>query len=162
MKDIESIDAKPLISSATIRFQDCDPYGHLNNGRYLDYFMNAREDQVLKTYDFDIYAYSKATGLGWVVTQNHIAYLKPAVLMEQITIESQILISKPKFVQVEMRMLDQEAALKSLLWVHLVHVDIRKSHSVPHSEELQKVFDKVCLPVAEQDFNQRLQVLKAV
>ncbi len=25
-----------------IRFQDCDPFGHLNNARYIDYFVNAR------------------------------------------------------------------------------------------------------------------------
>ena len=67
-----NINAVPevLTSKAIIRFQDCDPYSHLNNGRYLDYFMNAREDMVWKAYDFNIYEYSRTTGLGWVVTQN--------------------------------------------------------------------------------------------
>ena len=97
MKDLQLIQAQPLSSQAVIRFQDCDPYGHLNNGRYLDYFMNAREDQVLKAYDFDIYHYSKSTGLGWVVTQNHIAYLRPALLMEEIRIESQLVVSRPAY-----------------------------------------------------------------
>ena len=46
MKSIENITPGILSSTAIIRFQDCDPYSHLNNGRYLDYFMNAREDQV--------------------------------------------------------------------------------------------------------------------
>lgn len=161
MKDIALIEAKPLRSHATIRFQDCDPYGHLNNGRYLDYFMNAREDQVMNAYEFDIYHYSQTKGLGWVVTQNHIAYLRPALLMEKIAIESQILVSKPKFIQLEMRMFDQENRLKSLLWVQFVHVDIRQSKSVAHSDQLQAVFDKVCLPVDEHDFNERLKVLSA-
>ena len=30
----------------TVRFQDCDPFGHLNNARYIDYFLNARQDQI--------------------------------------------------------------------------------------------------------------------
>lgn len=148
-----------LSSKAIIRFQDCDPYSHLNNGRYLDYFMNAREDQLWKTYDFNIYEYSRTTGLGWVVTQNQIAYLRPALLMEEVTIESQLLDSKSKFAQVEMRMYDSERKLKSLLWVQFVHVDIRQAKSVPHAEEMQKLFDSVCMPIEEKDLNERLKVL---
>ncbi len=148
-----------LRSKAIIRFQDCDPYSHLNNGRYLDYFMNAREDQLWKNYDFNIYAYSRDTGLGWVVTQNQIAYLRPALLMEEVTIESQLTDSKAKFAQVEMRMLDAQQKLKSLLWVQFVHIDIRQGKSVAHAEEMQKLFDQVCLPVEEKDFNERLRKL---
>jgi acyl-CoA thioester hydrolase len=29
-------------SEALIRFPDCDPFNHLNNSRYIDYFINAR------------------------------------------------------------------------------------------------------------------------
>ena len=148
-----------LTSKAIIRFQDCDPYSHLNNGRYLDYFMNAREDMVWKAYDFNIYEYSRTTGLGWVVTQNQIAYLRPALLMEEVTMESQLMESKPKFIQVEKRMLDSDRKLKSLLWAQFVHVDIRQGKSTAHSAELQELFDKVCIPVAEKDFNERLRAL---
>src|SRR5512147_1061 len=119
-----------LSSTSIIRFQDCDPYAHLNNGRYLDYFMNAREDQLWKTYDFNIYEYSRTTGLGWVVTQNQIAYIRPALLMEEVIIESQLIESKGKFIKVEMRMFDAERKLKSLLWAQFIHVDIRQAKSV--------------------------------
>lgn len=154
-------DATPQILSSTaiIRFQDCDPYSHLNNGRYLDYFMNAREDQVWKAYDFNIYEYSRTTGLGWVVTQNQIAYIRPALLMEEVTMESQLIESKGKFIQIEMRMYDAARKLKSLLWAQFIHIDIRQAKSVNHSEELQQMFDKVCIPIAEKDFNARLKVL---
>jgi thioesterase-3 len=161
MKDLQFIEAQPLSSNVTIRFQDCDPYGHLNNGRYLDYYMNAREDQVSHAYEFDIYHYSQTTGLGWVVTQTNIAYLRPALLMEKITIESQIIISRPKFIQLEMRMFDRESKLKSLLWVQFVHVDIRQAKSIPHSDDLQAVFDKVCLPLEERDFNERVRAMSS-
>lgn len=159
MKSIADIVPEVLQSTAIIRFQDCDPYAHLNNGRYLDYFMNAREDMVWKAYDFNIYDYSRSTGLGWVVTQNQIAYLRPALLMEEVNMESQLTESKPKFIQVEMRMRDAEGKLKSLLWAQFIHVDIRKAKSIAHSDELQELFDKVCLPVAEKDFNERLKAL---
>jgi acyl-CoA thioester hydrolase len=159
MKPISTITPQLLSSKAIIRFQDCDPYAHLNNGRYLDYFMNAREDQLWKAYDFNIYEYSRTTGLGWVVTQNQIAYLRPALLMEEVTMESQLMESKPKFAQVEMRMYDADRKLKSLLWAQFVHVDIRQGKSVAHSDELQQLFDRVCIPVEEKDFNERLRAL---
>ena len=154
-------DATPqvLSSTAIIRFQDCDPYAHLNNGRYLDYFMNAREDQVWKAYDFNIYEYSRTTGMGWVVTQNQIAYVRPALLMEEVIMESQLIESKGKFLQVEMRMYDAARKLKSLLWAQFIHVDIQKAKAVNHSEELQMMFDKICMPVEEKEFNARLRVL---
>ncbi|MGB3077754.1 MAG: acyl-CoA thioesterase [Saprospiraceae bacterium] len=146
-----------LSSKAIIRFQDCDPYSHLNNGKYLDYFMNAREDQVWKTYDFNIYEYSRTTGLGWVVTQNQIAYIRPALLMEEVTIESQLIDTKPKFLHVEMRMYDAERTLKSLLWAQFIHIDIRKGKSIEHGVELQELFNRVCVPIEEKDFNERLR-----
>lgn len=159
MKMPETQELRILSSKAIIRFQDCDPYSHLNNGRYVDYFMNAREDQVWHTYDFNIYEYSKTTGLGWVVTQNQIAYIRPALLMEEVTIESQLMESKPKFLQVEMRMFDADRVLKSLLWAQFIHIDIRKGKSIEHSADLQELFDKVCSPLVEKDFNERLRNL---
>ena len=158
---IAPTDTTPKILSSTsiIRFQDCDPYAHLNNGRYLDYFMNAREDQLWKTYDFNVYEYSRKTGLGWVVAQNQIAYIRPALLMEEVSMESQLLESKPKFAKVEMRMYDADRKLKSLLWVQFIHVDIRQGKSVPVSDELQRFFEALCTPIVETDFNERLKVL---
>ena len=32
-------------SVAEIRFSDCDPFGHLNNARFLDYFLHKIEKQ---------------------------------------------------------------------------------------------------------------------
>jgi len=46
---------KVLKSKVKIRFQDCDPFNHLNNSKYIDYFINAREEQILKHYDLDIF-----------------------------------------------------------------------------------------------------------
>ena len=44
-----------LESTAVIRFQDCDPFGHLNNARYIDYFLNARQDQIAAAYGLALY-----------------------------------------------------------------------------------------------------------
>jgi len=44
---------KETETASVIRFQDCDPLGHLNNAKYFDYFFNAREDQVSKIYGYN-------------------------------------------------------------------------------------------------------------
>ena len=46
-------------SRVIVRFQDCDPFGHLNNSRYLDYLINARKDHLVAAYGFDIYERAK-------------------------------------------------------------------------------------------------------
>ena len=37
-----------------IRFNDCDMFGHLNNARFIDYLINARQDHLKEHYDFII------------------------------------------------------------------------------------------------------------
>ena len=43
MKQLE----KTIESKVKIRFPDCDPFNHLNNSKYIDYIINAREDHLL-------------------------------------------------------------------------------------------------------------------
>ena len=67
-----------LQSKTKIRFQDCDPFNHLNNGSYINYFMNHREDAILEHYHIDIYKMALKEGKSWVSSSNQIGYLKPA------------------------------------------------------------------------------------
>src|SRR5207237_1452464 len=90
-------------SKSLIRFPDCDPFNHLNNSRYIDYFINAREDHLL-VHGFNLYKLALEKGLGWVVSLNQIAYLKPAYLNETVVIQSTLLHMKEKEVLIEMRM----------------------------------------------------------
>lgn len=128
-------------SSVIIRFPDCDPFNHLNNSRYIDYFINAREDHLSKDHQFNIYQYAKEKKLSWVVSQNQIAYLKPAVLMETVIIQSGILQMDEKQILVEMRMLNKEKTkLKALLWTRFVHFNFVTQKSEIHSPELMAKF----------------------
>jgi YbgC/YbaW family acyl-CoA thioester hydrolase len=91
-------------SRAVIRFPDCDPFKHLNNARYIDYFINAREDHIVANMNFNIYHYAAKSGMSWVVGKNQIAYLKPAFLMETVIIDSTALHVGEREVLVEMKM----------------------------------------------------------
>src|SRR6478609_1468305 len=105
-------------SRVLIRFQDCDPFNHLNNSKYIDYFINAREDQVAEHYNLDIFAMAKTKGIAWVVASNQIAYISPAFTMETVVIQSHLFAFSEKSLSVEMSMWDEkQTKLKSLFWV---------------------------------------------
>ena len=63
---------------------------NLNNARYIDYFLVAREQQLLANYNFSLAEWG-AKGKGWFITQNQVAYIKPARYAETVIIVSRIL-----------------------------------------------------------------------
>ncbi|KOY86370.1 thioesterase [bacterium 336/3] len=147
---------KVLKSKTKVRFQDCDPFNHLNNGKYLDYFMNAREDQLLEYYGLDIYKIAQETQKSWVVVSNQIAYFKPALLMEPIIIESQLINFTPKSIQIELRMFNEkQTELKAVNWVNFVHYDLTTQKATNHSDEFMNLFGNVVFPLDIQSFEER-------
>ncbi|MDX1479423.1 MAG: acyl-CoA thioesterase [Saprospiraceae bacterium] len=152
---------KVLTSEATVRFQDCDPYGHLYNAKYIDYFMNAREDQLIKYYDLDIYKISEETGLGWVVAQNQIAYFEPARLMERVEISSKIVHYTPSVITVEFLMSRRDRPLiKAVMWTAFVHYDLRSRSAARHNGDYMQLYEQAHVPIAEQRFEDRVKALR--
>lgn len=147
---------KILKSKRKIRFQDCDPFNHLNNSKYLEYFINVREDQIAENYDLDIFNYMKTTGLSWVVASNQISYLKPAFTMETVLIESQLIQYTDNLLLVEMKMWNEnETELKAILWIKFIHYNIQTKKGANHSDDLMELFESVVLPVDQSVFESR-------
>ena len=145
-----------------IRFPDCDSFGHLNNARYIDYFMNAREDHLMKFYELNIYNYPKETGKAWVVAQNQIAYLRSALLMETVTIQSRLLNVGKKRLLVEMQMFNEDkTSLKAVIWAVFAHVDMKNQKSIEHAPDIMEFLKSVEAPIDNMvDFNQRVSELR--
>jgi YbgC/YbaW family acyl-CoA thioester hydrolase len=155
--------AKVFETKCLVRFPDCDPFNHMNNSRYIDYFMNAREDHLRKFHKFNLYEYAIEQKKGWVVNMSKIAYLKPASLMETITIESTLLKWRGKGLLVEMRMWDQEKQhLKAVLWSDFTHFDLESGRPVLHSEKLNEMFKPFENPLPNPDttFEERVTELR--
>ena len=147
---------KALSTSTKIRFQDCDPFNHLNNSKYIDYFINAREDQVKEHYHIDIFEIVKTLGIGWVVVSNQIAYILPAFTMETVVIQSHLFAYSDKSLSVEMTMWNEkQTKLKSLFWVKFIHVDIKNQTSIKHSADLMSLFESVVVPGEQSIFGER-------
>lgn len=151
-------------STVLIRFPDCDPFNHLNNSRYIDYFINAREDHLQEHYNMNIYAYGKQHGKSWVVGQNQIAYLKPAMLMEQVVIQSTIIELTDTDILVEMTMWNKDKTqLKSVLWSRFVHFNLVAQKRDNHSKELMEYFKPLENPLAKDiSFEERVADLRLV
>jgi YbgC/YbaW family acyl-CoA thioester hydrolase len=75
-----------------VRFNDCDPLGHLNNSKYIDYFINAREDHLRDHYSIDLKEWAQQ-GIAFVVTQHEIRYLRPATYNEIVGIQTALNLS---------------------------------------------------------------------
>jgi len=153
--------SKVLESKAKIRFQDCDPFNHLNNASYFNYMINAREDQIIENYDLDIYKHGKETGKSWVVSTHQMSYIKPAKMHETVTIESQLINYGSKHLLVEIRMFNEaKTELKAVLWSSFVYFNILKSTSDTHPDDLMELFEEVVLPVEENSFEERIKSLR--
>jgi thioesterase-3 len=147
---------KILKTKRKIRFQDCDPFNHLNNSKYLEYFINTREDQLAEHYDIDIFKYLKSTGLSWIVVSNQINYVKPAFTMETVLIESQLIQYTNNILLVEMKMWNKdETELKAILWIKFIHYNIQTKKVASHSEDFMKLFQSIVVPVDELIFENR-------
>jgi len=147
---------KVLKTKRKVRFQDCDPFNHLNNSKYLEYFLNTREDQIAEHYDLDVFKYMHATGLSWVVASNQISYIKPAFTMETVLIESQLIQYTENLLLVEMKMWNEnETELKAILWIKFIPYNVQTKKAANHSDDLMKLFQSVVVPVDQSIFENR-------
>lgn len=154
---------KELESTAFIAFSDCDPFRHLNNARYIDYFLVAREQQLLEAYNFSLADWG-AKGKGWFVTQNLVAYIKPANYAERVIMISRILAFNDFDLHLEMVMWDKKRnGLKSVFWSRFSHIDLKEGKRLEHSQELKDLFNAVCYQeenIELQNFDRRVEQLR--
>jgi len=124
-------------SSYTVRFNDCDPMGHLNNGRYIDYFLNAREDHLRDHYGIDLREWARQ-GIGFVVTRHEIRYLRPVEYNDRVSIRSALIGWSDTSLLVEMVMMDGAGQLKAILWTEFTRIDPRTGKRLAHPAEFME------------------------
>ncbi|WKZ48032.1 MAG: acyl-CoA thioesterase [Anaerolineales bacterium] len=151
-------------SEVVARFQDCDPFGHMNNARYMDYFINAREDHLIHFYDLNIYEHANNAKAAWVVSKSHIAYLRPVLVMEKIRIRTRVIHYSENSIAVEALMLDSEGTrLKSMLWIEFAYVSLESGRPTKHSPEMMDLLRRAAYSDSynPDGFNQRVEVVRA-
>ena len=153
--------SRELESTAVARFQDCDPFGHLNNARYIDYFLNARQDQIAEHYQ--LYTYKAGMQASWVVRKTQIAYVRPVSTMEEVLIRTRLTHFDESSLVVEGLMLDKDARhLKAVAWFDFVYISLVSGRPANHPEELLSLFSSAAFE-SEYDpngFNRRVEALR--
>lgn len=122
-------------SNYNIRFHDCDMFGHLNNARYLDYMISARQDHLKEAYNFDYNSYYK-NNLGWVISYHEIQYLKPAFFEENVSIQSALLNADNETLYVEVLMMNEaKSHIKAILRSKLTFINLKTGRKEQHTSE---------------------------
>ena len=125
-------------SVSKIRFSDCDMFGNVNNSRYLDYLLDAREDHLKHSHGFDAQKYYQ-NDLGWVVGNHEISYLKPAVYNEMVKIQSTLLlVENDHLVYESIMMNEQETHLKTIMRTKMIPINIKTGKRVEHQSDFME------------------------
>ena len=147
-----------------IHFQDCDMLGHLNNARYLDYFLNAREDQVAEHYDLNMGELARAQHAAWVITKHHLSYLKPARQGATVRIRTQLIHFDNRNLVVEMQMRAADGQrLLALLWSEMAFVQLPAGTRLDHADALMDMLEAVDVPDIDYDpdgFDERVKAVR--
>lgn len=146
----------------TVRFSDCDPMGHLNNARYIDYMLNAREDHLKQAYQIDLLEYHKQ-GIAWVVRRHDIQYVRPAFYNETVCIQSRLIELADSHVMVEMLMYDEkQTTLKAIMWTNFTSIDVKSGRKKDHSTEFMDFASTIKVDEVNihAGLNERIKALK--
>jgi YbgC/YbaW family acyl-CoA thioester hydrolase len=155
---------KSVESKVQARFPDCDPFNHLNNSKYIDYIINAREDHLMNAYSFDLHQMARTTGITWVVAQTNISYMLPVNCMETVTIETRLLTAFPKMLLMEAVMWNEDKTkVKAMMWCYFAHYNLRNGKSQEHSDEIMTFFDQIGDPIPNNpSFEERAKFYRII
>lgn len=118
--------------------------GHLNNARFLDYFLNAREEHTIRHYALNLGQLAREQNAAWVITKHHISYLRPAQHGELVRIRTQLIHFDNSNLVVEMQMLSEDGQrLKALLWSEMAFVAVKSGTRSEHSDALMDMLEKL-------------------
>jgi acyl-CoA thioester hydrolase len=127
-----------------VHFQDCDMLGHLNNARYFDYFLNAREDHTTEHYDLNMGELAREQKAAWVITKHQISYLKPAKQGVQVRILSQLIHFDNSSLVLEMQMRNEDGTrLLALLWSEMAFVTTPGGTRTDHANAMMDLLDEL-------------------
>lgn len=152
---------KEVSTTVKVRFSDCDPIGHLNNTKYIEYMLNAREDHVESFYGFTYEEYTRKTGCTWITIQNEIAYLKEVRYNARVQISSKTISISDRISKVEILMKDETGRqIHAVLWITVIYFNMKTRKSDVHPPETRELFESFLVKLYQEDFQSRVQFLR--
>lgn len=153
---------KEISTIVKVRFSDCDPIGHLNNVKYLEYMLNAREDHVEQFYGFTYEEYTRQTGCTWITVQNEIAYLKEVRYNSKVQITSKTIEVGDRISKVELLMKSEDGkTIFAVLWITVIYFNMKTRRSEIHPPETKEKFNKFLVDIDQKDFQSRVAYFRS-
>ncbi|UOQ98951.1 acyl-CoA thioesterase [Hymenobacter sp. 5317J-9] len=147
-----------------VHFQDCDMMGHLNNARYFDYFLNAREDHTSEHYALNMGHLAQEQKAAWVITKHHISYLKPARQGAKVRILSQLIHFDNSNLVLEMQMRSEDGLrLLALLWSEMAYVTMPAGTRTDHANAMMNLLEDLDVEDVSYDpdgFDERVKEVR--
>ena len=146
--------SKSIHAQYIIRFSDCDPAGHLNNAKYIEYFLNAREDHVKQHYNLAMSEFYEGDH-AWVVASHRIQYAIPVEHGTEVLIHSAIVSCRKQGMVVEFWMTDLKGEkIYALMQTDFAYVDLQNLQKVDHEvsllEKLKGTIDEIDMDMSLQ------------
>lgn len=152
---------KEISTVVKVRFSDCDPIGHLNNVKYLEYMLNAREDHVEDFYGFTYEEYTRRTGCTWIAIQNEISYLKEVRYNSKVVISSKTIEISDRISKVEILMKSEDQkTIYAVLWITVIYFNMKTRKSEVQPQETKQLFQKFLVTLDQKDFQSRTEYLR--
>ncbi|AZI23640.1 acyl-CoA thioesterase [Chryseobacterium taklimakanense] len=152
---------KEISTVVKVRFSDCDPIGHLNNVKYLEYMLNAREDHVEQFYGFTYEEYTRKTGCTWITIQNEIAYLQEVRYNSRVVISSKTIEIQDRISKVEILMKSEDGTkIFAVLWITVIYFNMKTRKSEVQPPETIQLFNKYLVNLEQKDFQSRIEFLR--
>ncbi|MFZ1424166.1 MAG: acyl-CoA thioesterase [Saprospiraceae bacterium] len=143
-----------------IRFKDCDPLGHLYNTRFIEYMLEAREDQLLEHYQLNLMEYAEQQKMAWVIIKHEMVYLQEAKRNEYVWINSSIIHFDTSDLVVEYQMWNEDKSrLKGLLWSRFKHIDLKLKKAIAHPTEIHQMLEDLLNPIQAKSMDDRIVFL---
>ena len=139
---------------------DCDPFRHLKNSKYLDYIMNVRVQQVKEHYNLDFIKHAENDNSSWVVMSNHIKYMRPAIMGEEVVVTTRLIDFTDDVLHLEAVMTDyNQEVIKCILWSKFKYVDFLTGIPKKHIDEHMNLFERILVQSEKDDFDSRCREL---
>lgn len=151
-----------LRSNMRVRLRDCDAFGHLHNSTFLDYFLEAREDQLHDAYNFSISDYASKHHISWYITENQIRYFDSVHFGATVTIETRVIQADTKGMTMEGLMLGEDGLIKALYWTRMRAINTLTNAPTSHDDYLNTLLDHIIsrAPMERENFRERVEQVR--
>ena len=129
MTNMEKVPKNHIVyhGEINVRFNDLDPYGHVNASIFLDYIISSRWSFLEKELQVTVDELIKK-GLGFFLVNSNINYLKPIYGNSLITVDSWVTVVDKASLTVEFEITNQSKKTVSTGSLVFAIIDLKTKH----------------------------------